>query len=448
MLCAGEDHMLRRRILLGVMLSLLVSGVCSAPVGAQQVRGSDKSMTLPAPLLDAAKHPGSDVRRQRSTSSLALSWMDPVGDAGGPAGAIDVTTVAAGYDFNGTIFFEIDSPQAEIADGDILYLAVDADENPLTGNSGWSGAEYLVEIDGDGLPTTWSQLLYRWTGTTWDPNTPQDTLRVAYDFGASIAIHSSELGNTTGFNFFIWAYYPDVAGTCGVEFSCDFAPDSGTWNFDDGLAPTAAAVRSSPVGGTANMLEWSVSDNSGGASTVIRIKRAGSATASSTLSFAPDANGAYSWNWPVPATIRGYQRFCVQGIDAFLNASPENCRKINFRRMKTRVVRTNIRRADSGTSQFWSRVWLENLPRGTFVTIDCVRRCTLHQRATDSGTFVSRKFSDRRLRDGAVIIVRATKPRWVGFYERITIGSGTRVARIVRCMAPGIRRPSPRGVCS
>lgn len=393
---------------------------------------------------------GAPIPASAGTVPIVLS--DPQGDT---TTAMDVTTVSVSNDFHGTISFQITikNPQGKVDPGDLLAVVMDTDQNSATGDVSRHGAEFSINFDGDGGAggTPFSELL-RWTGSGWTPaatpNSMQSTFTTldASTLSLLISVNASDLANTVGLSFYINAVWPDPSPT-----NVELAPDSGTWEYKDVGTPTAAALRSAPVGTRHNELKFSINDDSGGASTKIRIFRIGTGTLTAMISFDPLAEGPWTTEWLVPRRIKGYQRFCVQAIDSFGNASGRrtNCRHVIFRSLKQRVVRTNIRRRDSGTGQHWDRVWLENLPRGTLVTIDCVSICNLHEGPVrDSGTFVSRKFSDRRLPDRAIIIVRATKARWAGFYDKITIGSGTNVEQVKRCMAPRLRTPSPRRVCS
>jgi hypothetical protein len=382
-----------------------------------------------------------------STATGASIFTDGPNASGN---AINVGTVTVSNDFDSAdvsrIRFVISSNQVDMKDQDRIGVVVDSDMNAATGDPTRFGADYWIDIDGNGNaggtlgPSTqfirWDASVSDWVG---EPEAPTST-----PFDVSIA--RSKLGNTRGFRFYVYTVYPDDGST---PQAFDFAPDTGVWTYTDDSVPTATAVRSTPVTATRNKLEWSVYDDSGEARTIVRINRIGSSTPTATLDFGPVANGPRSTNWPVPATIRGYQRFCVQAIDSFDNAvgATASCKHVKFRRIRPQL---KIQVTDSGSSQIWERMWLEGLPRYTYVTIDCVRRCrSLHEhRTARRRTFVSRKFSGVRLPDRSVIVIRVTKPRWVGFYDRIKVGSGGTFSQVRRCMAPGLRSPSPRGVCS
>jgi hypothetical protein len=124
------------------------------------------------------------------------SFTDPAGDAGT---APDVTGVGVTNDQSGLYTFTV-SLASDYGDDAEFYLYLDSDKNPQTGDPENLGADYVVYDD----HASHSAGLYKWTGSDWD-DTSEDTM--SFEISSSlreltISVGKSELGGSTGFNFF------------------------------------------------------------------------------------------------------------------------------------------------------------------------------------------------------------------------------------------------------
>jgi len=152
------------------------------------------------------------------TAGPPVIFHDPTGDSGT---APDILAVTISNDANGRLDFEIAIPTAlELPPNARIFLVLDTDINPNTGNSDTAGAEYYFVIRGAERTYT----LYRWNGTGWDP-ADSSTASVRYAAGARISIDRSELGDTDGFSFYAKTRTDGEGSETG---RVDFAPDSGT----------------------------------------------------------------------------------------------------------------------------------------------------------------------------------------------------------------------------
>ena len=156
------------------------------------------------------------------------SFTDPSGDAGD---APDVTTVTVSNDTNGQVTFLVNFPAAPSgALGTDIYI--DSDRNGSTGDPNTAGADWDLYQD-------WSTHQYAvgtWNGSSW-VGAPATTASVSTNSTGnqlSFSINRSEIGNTSGFNFWVDSY--NGQGGAGHE---DQAPDNGLWSYTiDTSTPT------------------------------------------------------------------------------------------------------------------------------------------------------------------------------------------------------------------
>jgi hypothetical protein len=166
-------------------------------------------------------------------SGTAQSYSDPQGDQQG--NAPDVTTINVSNDAAGNITWRINvANQPTLAAGSEVVLWIDSDRNEATGAPNTLGSEYVVAVGVEDFAFA------RWTGTDFDFDTAGATVRVAYDAGATISVNRSELGNTTGFNFWVRGLQETSPETADI----DDAPNDGTFAY----ALTAPGPRHGVVG--------------------------------------------------------------------------------------------------------------------------------------------------------------------------------------------------------
>ncbi len=111
-----------------------------------------------------------------------------------------------------------------------IDIFLDTDVNTATG---FEGSEYVLSLWDGG--STFS--LAKWNGSAFDPDAPSTSVSVTYNNGATFAIDRSELGGTSGFNFWVGAF--QVAGDEIV--AADEAPDTALWLYQLAVNPTPTA---------------------------------------------------------------------------------------------------------------------------------------------------------------------------------------------------------------
>jgi hypothetical protein len=171
------------------------------------------------------------------TASSTSNYTDASGDNKN-AGDITGLTVA-GDKGSGQLVFRISGANLATSDDNLLFLDIDSDANPLTGNILADGTDFTFAVGGDGY---W---FARWNGSDW-VDTPGLSVTVAG--GSSqiiISVNKSELGNTSDINFDAW--------TVNVsDRSVDSAPDEGAYNYSldaNGPLINSVDVQTTPTAG-------------------------------------------------------------------------------------------------------------------------------------------------------------------------------------------------------
>jgi hypothetical protein len=113
--------------------------------------------------------------------------------------APDITTLVVSNNDAGIITFRVNIPNRPTFTRDLLlWLFVNTDNSPATGDPEFLGADYVLQLF-EGEAT-----LFRWDGSdfTRRPGDPASTsLLFSYQAGATIQISAAELGNTKRFGF-------------------------------------------------------------------------------------------------------------------------------------------------------------------------------------------------------------------------------------------------------
>jgi hypothetical protein len=150
------------------------------------------------------------------TASSTSNYTDPSGD-NRSAGDITGVTVA-GDKGSGQLVFRVSGTNLATSDDNLLFLDIDSDSNPMTGNILSDGTDYTFLVGGG------SYGFAHWNGSDW-VDTPSLSVTVAG--GSSqiiISVNKSELGNPSDINFDAW--------TVNVsDRSIDSAPDDGAYNY-------------------------------------------------------------------------------------------------------------------------------------------------------------------------------------------------------------------------
>jgi len=148
------------------------------------------------------------------------TFTDAPGDSGTAA---DITTVTVTNDDQGQYSFDIGLATPYPTTG-VASLYLDTDLNPSTGDSKASGADYWLIDDN----TSGSSYFLKWDGTQWADASPSATFKDSISTDSKhvlLTVNKSELGNSTGFNFFAETVEGD-----GSDGHWDDAP-SGTGSY-------------------------------------------------------------------------------------------------------------------------------------------------------------------------------------------------------------------------
>lgn len=166
------------------------------------------------------------------------TYADPAGDSGGAGDVTGVTVM--GDKTSGQVVFRISGTNLASGETNPLFLAIDSDSNPLTGDLTDHGTDFWFGVDLGGY---W---FGRWDGSHW-VSAPYSTVRITGNTSQiMISVNRSELGNTSAFNF--------VASTLafGSASGFDAAPNDGAFNYSyeyNGPDIVSVDVQTTPSGG-------------------------------------------------------------------------------------------------------------------------------------------------------------------------------------------------------
>jgi hypothetical protein len=150
------------------------------------------------------------------SASAAGAYADPAGDSGA---AGDISSVAVVSDNqSGQIVFRITGTNLATSLLNPLFVTIDSDANPQTGDLSDHGTDYWFGIDND------TYGFQRWNGADW-VDTSYATVHInGGGREVTISVNRSELGNTSDFNFFVSTRFY-LGGTT------DYAPNDGMFNY-------------------------------------------------------------------------------------------------------------------------------------------------------------------------------------------------------------------------
>jgi hypothetical protein len=149
-------------------------------------------------------------------SAASGNYTDPAGDSGA---AGDITSVSVvGDKGGGSLLFRITGTNLASSEKNLLFLTIDSDANPLTGDLTDNGSDYWFGMDNS------SYGFEHWDGSRW-VNTPDLTVRITGSTnGIMVSVNRSELGNTADFNF--------AASTVNLsDRTSDHGPNDGAYNY-------------------------------------------------------------------------------------------------------------------------------------------------------------------------------------------------------------------------
>jgi hypothetical protein len=169
----------------------------------------------------ASRH-GSQAAARIVANANPATYTDPAGDSGT---APDITSVVVSNDAKNQITFRVNVAQLVVPSDNRVVIAIDSDRN---GSTGTGGIDYL--LIGDLSDNSFGVL--HWNGSSFDDATAATATASNDATGMTFSINSSDLGNTTAFNF--WAR--TLHGDSVAAGNHDDAPDSGSWTYQLGSA--------------------------------------------------------------------------------------------------------------------------------------------------------------------------------------------------------------------
>src|SRR6266566_9456865 len=125
------------------------------------------------------------------------TYTDPAGDSG-TAGDITSVTVA-GDKGTGQLVFRITGTNIASSEKSPLFLDIDSDANPLTGDITDNGADYSFYVDNN------SYSFAHWDGGHWVQTSDLSVQVFGNTSQILISVNRSDLGNTSTFNFVAWS---------------------------------------------------------------------------------------------------------------------------------------------------------------------------------------------------------------------------------------------------
>ncbi len=165
------------------------------------------------------------------------NYTDPSGDSTTAGDIVSVTV--AGDKTSGQLLFRITGTNIASSETSPLFLDIDSDANPLTGDITDNGSDYSFGIDNS------SYGFFHWNGSAWVA-TPD--LSVQISGGTTlilISVNRSELGNTSLVNFFATTFN-------AADRAFDSAPDTGAFNYSfdaNGPQIISVDVKNTPAAG-------------------------------------------------------------------------------------------------------------------------------------------------------------------------------------------------------
>jgi hypothetical protein len=165
------------------------------------------------------------------------SYTDPAGDSGAAGDITSVTVV--GDKGSGALLFKITGTNLATSETNLLFLSIDSDANPLTGDLTDNGSDYWFGMDDS------SYGFEHWDGSHW-VDSPDLSVRITGGTsGIMISVNRSELGNTSDFNF--------AALTLNLsDRTSDHGPNDGAYNYSldvNGPQINSVDVKTTPSAG-------------------------------------------------------------------------------------------------------------------------------------------------------------------------------------------------------
>jgi hypothetical protein len=179
-------------------------------------------------------------------SAASGSYTDPAGDSGAAGDITSVTVV--GDKTSGQLVFRISGSNLATAHESPVWLSVDSDSNPLTGDLTDHGTDYWFGVGGH------TYGFQHWNGSDW-VDTPYTTVRVTSSANqVTISVNRSELGNASALNFIASTFSGPMVSTSGIVLApgADAAPNDGAYNYSfeaNGPQINSVDVQTTPSAG-------------------------------------------------------------------------------------------------------------------------------------------------------------------------------------------------------
>lgn len=197
---------------------------------------------LLAPTIGVALALGAPSTAASPSATLAnsVTYQDSTGE---DPNALDIGTVTVSNNDAGLVTFDVRFVNGSISSAtDALYVVLNTDRDESTGDPDASGADWVAVWRG-------TPLLRRWNGTDFQMAPSMRTLvTLVQPSGLVLRLDTSEIGDVTGFEFYVKTYRPNPSDPEG-EFS-DWAPEWNLWSYDVKVyvppVLSATAVRCTP----------------------------------------------------------------------------------------------------------------------------------------------------------------------------------------------------------
>jgi hypothetical protein len=165
------------------------------------------------------------------------TYTDPAGDSTTAGDLVSVTV--AGDKASGQLLFRITGTNIASSETNLLFLDIDSDANPLTGDITDNGSDYSFGIDNT------SYGFFHWNGSDWAATSDLSVQISGSTSQILISVNRSDLGGSSLINFFA-----TTVNTTDRAF--DSAPDQGSFNyFFDANGPQIISVdvKTTPTAG-------------------------------------------------------------------------------------------------------------------------------------------------------------------------------------------------------
>jgi hypothetical protein len=170
-------------------------------------------------------------------SASSGNYTDPTGDSSTAGDLVSVTV--AGDKASGQLLFRITGTNIASSETNLLFLDIDSDANPLTGDITDNGSDYSFGIDNT------SYGFFHWNGSDWAATSDLSVQISGSTSQILISVNRSDLGGSSLLNFFA-----TTVNTTDRAF--DSAPDQGAFNyFFDANGPQIISVdvKTTPAAG-------------------------------------------------------------------------------------------------------------------------------------------------------------------------------------------------------